>query len=152
MTPITTGVWAAERPFVWNGIDVGGRSLIVRMSDGRLLVHSPVMWTTELGRCIEALGEVGCIVSPNYEHVKYAKQWAEQYPNAEMYACPGLSARKPEVKWSGELKGGDQVLGDTLASVWFDCEVSPFTDKPFFNEVATRQGGRGAGSDALTRR
>jgi len=136
LTPITTGVWAAERPFIWNGIDVGGRSLIVRMSDGRLLVHSPVEWTHELGRCIEGLGEVGCIVSPNYEHVKYAKQWAEKYPSADVYACPGLAARKEDVRWTGELKGGDAVLGDTVATVWFDCEVNPFTDKPFFNEVA----------------
>jgi hypothetical protein len=49
LTPITTGVWAAERPFMWNNIDVGGRSVIARMADGNLMVHSPVEWTEELG-------------------------------------------------------------------------------------------------------
>ena len=32
ITPIATGMWAAERPFLWNGIDVGGRSVICRMA------------------------------------------------------------------------------------------------------------------------
>ncbi|KAJ1403474.1 hypothetical protein B484DRAFT_227097 [Ochromonadaceae sp. CCMP2298] len=50
LTPITTGVWAAERPFMWNGIDVGGRSVVARMEDGSLMVHSPVEWTEELGK------------------------------------------------------------------------------------------------------
>jgi hypothetical protein len=25
LTPIATGIWAAERPFYWNSIDVGGK-------------------------------------------------------------------------------------------------------------------------------
>ena len=68
LTPIETGLWAAERPFVWNSIDVGGRSVIARMPDGTLLVHSPVEWTPELGERIDKLGGgVGHIISPNYE-------------------------------------------------------------------------------------
>ena len=68
LTPIATGLWAAERTFIWNSIDVGGRSVIARMPDGTLLVHSPVEWTEELGTRIDLLGGgVGHIVSPNYE-------------------------------------------------------------------------------------
>ena len=34
LTEIVPGmVWAAERPFVWNGIDVGGRMAVVKMTD-----------------------------------------------------------------------------------------------------------------------
>ena len=33
------------------------------------------------------------MVSPNYEHVKYIGQWAEAYPDATIYACPGLPDR-----------------------------------------------------------
>ena len=68
LTPITTGIWAAEKPFIWNSIDVGGRSVIARMPDGTLLVHSPVGWTEDLGKRIDRLGGgVGHIISPNYE-------------------------------------------------------------------------------------
>ena len=137
LTPITTGVWAAERPFIWQGIDVGGRSVICRMNDGKLLVHSPVEYTENLGKCIDNLGgDVGHIISPNYEHLKYAKQWSDQYPNAMKYACPGLPDRLPEIKWSVEL-GYDVPLefNNSLDMSYFDCEVNPVTNKPFFNEV-----------------
>lgn len=89
MTPVATGVWAAERPFIWNKIDVGGRSVITRMKDGSLAVHSPVQWTPELGRMLAELGEVRHVISPNYEHLKYAAQWAKQYPKVLFY---GISA------------------------------------------------------------
>ena len=56
MTPITTGVWAVERPFVWNGIDVGSRSVVCRMGDGSLLVHSPLDATEAVRDCLRALG------------------------------------------------------------------------------------------------
>jgi hypothetical protein len=35
-------LWVAERPFTWNGIDVGGKMAVARLSDGSLWVHSPV--------------------------------------------------------------------------------------------------------------
>jgi hypothetical protein len=31
-----------RRPFVWNGIDVGGKMAVVKLNDGSLWVHSPV--------------------------------------------------------------------------------------------------------------
>ena len=35
LTPIVDNVWGAERPFMWNRIDVGGRSAVIRLSDGK---------------------------------------------------------------------------------------------------------------------
>ena len=138
LTPITTGVWAAERPFVWNGIDVGGRSVICRVGDGTLLVNSPVEWTKNLGDCLDVLGGgVGHVVSPNYEHLKYANQWENVYPNAKKYGCPGLMQRLPDIPWSGELGIGNdpQEFSGSIETAFFDCEVNPFTNKAFFNEV-----------------
>lgn len=135
LTPITTGVWSAERPFLWNNIDVGGRSVVARTTDGNLLVHSPVEWTENLDRALRALGgEVKYIVSPNYEHLKYAEQWAGLYPNAIKCSCPGLPQRMPTVNWDLELGKGEKNL-DGVDTCFFDCEINPFTSEPFFNEV-----------------
>ena len=138
LTPITTGVWAAERQFTWNGIDVGGRSVICRVGDGSLLVSSPVEWTKNLGESLDLLGGgVGHVVSPNYEHLKYAQQWEEVYPLAKKHACPGLTARLPNIPWADELginKNPEEFL-DSIDTVFFDCEVNPFTNKAFFNEI-----------------
>lgn len=143
LTPITTGVWAAERPFMWNGIDVGGRSVVARMGDGSLLVHSPVEWTEQLNASIHALGgPITHIVSPNYEHVKYAAQWAAVYPQAVVCGCPGLRSKEPSIPIGKELPAdlSDGSLSSTALRLsfdvlHFDCEVNPFTGRPFFNEV-----------------
>lgn len=136
LTPISTGVWAAERPFIWNKIDVGSRSTVARMDDGSLLVHSPVEWDKELGECLEALGGgVGHIIAPSYEHLKYTAQWAEKYPDANMYACPGLPPRMPQVKFNHELPDVPANFATSVDLRWMDCEINPFTGKPFFNEV-----------------
>ena len=98
---ITKDVFAADRPFIWNGIDVGtiveycsctlqagpacsvpdtytqntgGRMAVLRLSGGDLLVHSPVALTSDLQAALGELGEVKYVVTPNTEHVKFAQQ------------------------------------------------------------------------------
>jgi hypothetical protein len=98
LTPASIpGVYTADRPFYWNKIDVGCRMTVVQLqsNDGgssspELVVHSPVGLDPPLIQSLELLGRVAHVISPNYEHVKYAHQWAEQYPNAKMWGCPGM--------------------------------------------------------------
>lgn len=74
LTKHTENVWGAERPFTWFGIDVNGRGAVVKLSDGSLWVHSPVKLDPELKTAMDALGPVKHIVTPNFEHNKYAQQ------------------------------------------------------------------------------
>lgn len=133
---VAQDVWAAERPFVWNSIDVGGRMAVVRLSDGTLWVHSPVALDAPLKAALTQLGPVAHVVSPNYEHLKYAPQWADAYPQATLYGCPGLQAKKPG--YDAEVGQGDAApaawLGE-IEALFLDFEHNPFTGKPFFNEV-----------------
>ena len=135
-----SSVFACARPFVWNDIDVGGRMGIVKMRDGSLWIHSPIELDDATRREVDALGPVKFVVSPNYEHVKYASQWKEAYPGATLYGCPGLKA-----KTAGVIPY-DVDLGDvpgTCPEEWngefqcehFDCETTPLIGTPFFNEV-----------------
>lgn len=92
---------------------------------------------------IEALGgEVAHIVVPNFEHVKYARQWAEAYPTARVWGCPGLAAREPHVPFSdvlpddaGEAVGvwqaGHPHEGhvDCVESVFCGCEVRSVVER-----------------------
>eukprot|EP00439_Symbiodinium_sp_Y106_P012413 s14_g1.t2 len=41
LTALSKDLWVAERPFIWNSIDVGGKMAVVRLPDGGLWVHSP---------------------------------------------------------------------------------------------------------------
>ena len=98
--------FACARPFVWNNIDVGGRMGIVRMGDGESLwVHSPTALDGATRLAVTSLGRVAHVVSPNYEHVKYAAQWKEAFPDAVLYGCPGLKDRMPNV-YDVDLRDG----------------------------------------------
>jgi hypothetical protein len=146
------GVYTADRPFYWNKIDVGCRMTVIKQPNGDLIVHSPVGLDPPLIRSLEELGTVKHVVSPNYEHVKFAYQWAKQYPEAKIWGCPGLMERETDVRWTGEVPhgarppgyGGNQGNNDKHEDMWdweefqplhIDTEVNPFTNKPFFNEV-----------------
>lgn len=132
-----------QRPLWWNGIDVGARSVVCVLGGGELWVHSPVELDSPTSAFIEALGgEVAHIVVPNFEHVKYARQWAEAYPTARVWGCPGLAAREPHVPFSdvlpddaGEAVGvwqaGHPHEGhvDCVESVFFGCEVRSVVER-----------------------
>eukprot|EP00897_Mesotaenium_endlicherianum_P004780 jgi/Mesen1/432/ME001000S10639 len=132
-------VWAAERPFVWiSTIDVGGRMGTVKLQDGSVWVHSPVPLDAALKAEMDKLGPVKHVVSPNYEHAGFAKQWLDAYPQAIGYACPGLAQKRPETGYHREVGQGDVAPAEWLGEfefAWLDCEHNPFTQKPFFNEV-----------------
>lgn len=139
------GVYTADRPFYWNNIDVGCRMTVIQLEGGDLWVHSPVGLDQPLQDALEKLGTVKYVVSPNYEHLKYAPQWHQAYPKAFMWGCPGLVEKLPEIQWEGEMPS--HCTGPTTSSLgncWdfgiisplhLDMEVNPFTGKPFFNEV-----------------
>jgi hypothetical protein len=109
--------------------------------------------TVELSKAISRLGgEVKHIIAPNYEHLKYIKEWAIRYPKASLYACPGLPERLPDVDWDVEFgaeinkpnekdvkdineKPISEDFSDSIEWLWLDCEKNPFTGRPFFNEV-----------------
>ena len=146
LTPASIpGVYTADRPFYWNKIDVGCRMTVIAL-DGTLWIHSPVGLDGPLQSALDTLGTVTYVVSPNYEHIKCAKQWADAHPNAKMWARPGSAEHKTDVKWDGEVPCGIRPYEETVLPDGFwdvqeiqplhiDCEANPFTGKPFFNEV-----------------
>jgi hypothetical protein len=149
------GVYTADRPFLWNNIDVGCRMTVIELeSNGGLWIHSPVGLDGPLRHALEQLNQpVKHVVSPNYEHVKFASQWHRAFPDAKMWGCPGLMERLPEISWAGEIPNhcrpptwttNAQVTTCSNKEFWdwneiqplhIDIEVNPFTNKPFFNEV-----------------
>jgi hypothetical protein len=62
-------------------------------------VHSPVELDAPLRRELRLLGTVKHVVSPNYEHVKWAAQWKQAFPDATLYGSPGMMTTKPEIPW-----------------------------------------------------
>ena len=36
-------------------------------------------------------------MSPNFEHVKWARQWKEAFPDATLWGSPGMIEKFPEI-------------------------------------------------------
>ncbi|MBX3188552.1 MAG: DUF4336 domain-containing protein [Labilithrix sp.] len=107
---IDEGLWTTTRPLRFFGVETGSRMTVMRVGDG-LLVHSPVALDPELQREVDALGPVRAIVAPSKFHHLAVGQWVRAYPDALVYACPGLEKKRADVAWTG-------VLGDAAEEAW----------------------------------
>jgi hypothetical protein len=157
LTPIHLEVFTADRPFYWNRIDVGCRATIIQLEDDDgLWVHSPVSLDGPMIQSIDKLGApVTHVVTPNYEHTKFAFSWYQNYRSAKFWGCPGLSERMPEIPWTGEIpfdyrpvswtfQDTSKATTKSIPGIWdtnilqplhINVELNPFTGRPFFNEV-----------------
>ncbi len=102
---ISTGLWVAEQPLRFLGLEVGARMSVVRLPGSQLLVHSPIAWTSGLAAEIERLGAPAFLVAPNRFHHLFAQQWQATYPGARLHVAPGLDRRRPDLTIAGVLGG-----------------------------------------------
>jgi hypothetical protein len=122
------GVYTGDRPFYWNRIDVGCRMCVIQLENSHdLWVHSPVGLDTATKNTLSQLGTVKYVISPNYEHLKFAEQWYKGYPDAYMWGCPGLVEKLPNIKWEGEIPAGllRTTSADQPKNCWDFTEIVP---------------------------
>ncbi|MBI4515865.1 MAG: DUF4336 domain-containing protein [Deltaproteobacteria bacterium] len=123
-------LWVVERPQRFYGLEVGTRMSVIRLTDGSLLLHSPVALSPELGRELDARGAVRFVVAPNRFHHLYAGEVQRAYPQARLWVAPGLERKRPDLRISG-------VLGDGAPEQWRgEVDQVFFRGRPFENEVA----------------
>ena len=144
LTPIRENVWWGEREFYpripgLSQFDVACKMAVVRLRDGSLWVHAPVALDAATKAAVDALGPVRHVVTPNTEHLKWARQWIDAYPDATSYCCPGLKEKRPDIGYDVEV--GDacpEAWGGEFECTWVEEERAPFKllgDAPFFSEV-----------------
>jgi len=101
-------LYIADGPTVsFYGFPYPTRMAVVQLSDGSAWVWSPVALSDELADSVETVGPVRFIVSPNKIHHLFLPEWVKRWPDARLYAPPGLAQRKPELKFDDEL--GDEA-------------------------------------------
>lgn len=125
-------IWLTEGPVVsfWT-FPYPTRAAVIALSDGSLFVWSPTALSVALHREIRRLGQVRYLVAPNALHHLFLAEWKSAYPDASLYAPPGLRKRRrdlvfdadlsnqPEPGWATQI---DQVIMDgslTLKEVVF---------------------------------
>ncbi|HCV26524.1 MAG: hypothetical protein CME13_09505 [Gemmatimonadetes bacterium] len=93
LTSLSPNLWVTEEPLKLGPARLNHRMTVVRLSDGRLWVHSPVAYTDELSAALAELGDVTDLVAPSIFHDLHWNQWRGQYPEARFHAPVGLPHR-----------------------------------------------------------
>ena len=97
-------LFVAEGPTIsFYGFLYPTRMAVARLSGGGVWVWAPGALRDELADSVEAIGPVRHIVSPNKIHHLFLNEWHERWPDARMYAPPGLARRKPEIHFDADL-------------------------------------------------
>ena len=108
---LAADLWVAERPQRFLGMEMGTRMTVARLADGGLFVHSPVRLDAETRRDLDALGPVRAVVAPNKYHHLYVGDYFAAYPDAQIYAAPGLAEKRRDLRFHG-------VLTDDAPALW----------------------------------
>lgn len=124
-------LYLADGPTVsFLGFPYPTRMVAVRLMDGSVWVWSPIELSRELERAVESLGPVRHIVAPNKIHHLFLREWAERWPEARLYAPPGLARRRPDLRFHAEL-------GDAADAAWAaDIDQTLFPGSLAMTEVA----------------
>ena len=97
-------LYVADGPVVsFFGLPYPTRMVVARLADPSVWVWSPIALGAGLARAVDTIGAVRHIVSPNKLHHLFLRTWAERWPQARLYAPPGLAARVHDVRFEREL-------------------------------------------------
>lgn len=103
MQQLHSDLWIADSTQRFLGLEIGARMTVVRLPGPKLLLHSPVVATSELVGEVQALGPVAYLVAPNRFHHLHVGGWQRACPEAAVYVAPGLDTKRPDLEISGVL-------------------------------------------------
>jgi hypothetical protein len=104
LVPFGQNLYIANGPTVsFHGFPYPTRMVIARLSSGEAWVWSPIELNEALAAAVEAIGPVAYIVSPNKLHHLALSAWNRRWPNARLFAPPGLARKTTEFPFSAEL-------------------------------------------------
>lgn len=118
---VDENVWAAEAPLRYLGVQMGRRMTVIRLTDGGLLVHSPMPLGEELRRELAARGPVRYVLPASNLHGHlFMEHYAAAYPEARLFAAPGLASKRKDLRFDG-------ALSDASDPAWVgDLDQVPF--------------------------
>lgn len=133
--PYGPDIWTIDGPTVAvAGFHYPTRMTIMRLPDKSLFVLSPTKLTPECREKVEALGTVRHIVAPNTLHHLYLGEWKRAYPQAMMYAAPGLRQKRADLSFDADLfPAPHPIWAGDIDQVFFDGNAIT-TEVVFFHK------------------
>lgn len=92
------GVWIDSEPVRFLGMRLTTTMTVLRLSDGSLLLYSPVAMTPNRRDAVETLGPVAHLYAPNLFHHLWIGEWATAFPSARLHAPAGLAKKRRDLR------------------------------------------------------
>lgn len=130
LVQISENLWIYEGETVsFFHLPYSTRMTVIRLSDQRLWIHSPVKLSQALQDEIEQLGKVSYLIAPNKLHHLFLLEWIARYPEAESFAAPGLQEKRSDIQFT-------KLLNNDAEIEWCDeIEQLLFKGSPAMEEV-----------------
>ena len=112
LIPITHNLWTTTQPLRFLGLEVGTRMTTVRLSNGDLVLISPVLLNESDRPTLDALGAVRHIIAPNLFHHLFIGQAQTLYPDAKVWGVEGLSEKRPDLTFDALLDQSGSFLNE----------------------------------------
>lgn len=103
LEPLSDNIWVATRPFQFMGMETGTRMTVMRLANGRLVLHSPVQLDQELTLALRALGEPAYVLAPNRFHHLAIGDYLASFPGMSVLLAPGLDTKRGDLLCHGIL-------------------------------------------------
>jgi hypothetical protein len=137
---VDNNIWVAEKPLKYFGLNVGTRMTVIRLTNGELVVISPIGIDELLLGQINAIGRVSYIISPNLYHYLFAAHCKSMYPSAQFWAASGLESKRPELVIDRVMCDRQGTILDEVDYLFFDgfrtfglSGASPLNEYVFFH-------------------
>ena len=114
LQPFGPDIWLSDGAMVEVlGFPYPTRMAVIRLPGDDLLVWSPIALSDRFRGKIDSLGVIRHLVAPNSLHHLFLQEWREAYPQAALYAAPGLREQRRDLAIDVELT-------DLRAAAWSD--------------------------------
>ncbi|UPK31419.1 SDR family oxidoreductase [Bradyrhizobium sp. 195] len=133
LSRVTDDVWIVDdQPISAAGLELPIRMVVLRLSNGDLVLHSPVRYSPALHHELERLGAIKYLLAPNIGHWMFLADWQRALPRARTFAARSLSQRR-QVRAAGIRI--DRELGDVTPEEWSADFQTVAVNAPMFCEI-----------------
>src|SRR3954469_113602 len=129
----TDDIWVVDdAPISAAGLKLPVRMTVIRLSNGDLVLHSPVRYSPALRGELERLGAIRYLLAPNIAHWMFLSDWQRELPQATIFAARGLAARR-QVR-AARIRI-DRELGEATPEEWRADLEAVSVNAPMFSEI-----------------